>query len=258
MESNITMGTGKIVNTIFKPLGLKVCRIENEAVNLKHGNRYSLESETLDGLSREARKLLNLLHYTKQNSSTYNAGQYDSGYHTIELDGQKFVGQRVPQDRLKLVPFDFSEKIALDLGCNQGGMLMEVASLIKQGIGLDYDYKMINAANRVKSHKGNTNLNFFVFDLENENLDVIDNFLPDKVDIVFLLSVCMWIKNWREVINKVHSISDTLLFESNGTMQEQEEQLQKLEQSYSQVQLLQDSSPDDPKQKKRKLYLCKK
>jgi SAM-dependent methyltransferase len=78
-----------------------------------------------------------------------------------------------------------TEKTALDLGCNQGGMLLEIAEIIKVGIGIDYDSRVINATNRISSFRRYTNLRFYVFDLEGEIPGMIDNFLPESVDIVF-------------------------------------------------------------------------
>jgi len=252
------VSAGKLVNNLLKPIGIELRRVKAEENVVKVGNRYDLKPEEVDGMSREIRKIVNLLDYTKQSGTTYNAELYDAGYHTIELDGHTLTGQRVPRKRLDLAPYDFKDKVVLDLGCNQGGMLLAVADEIKQGIGLDYDVRMVNVGNRIKLHKKHNNLSFYVFDLENENLDLIDNYLPEKVDIVFLLSVCMWISTWQEVIEKAHAIADNLLFESNGTAEEQEAQFKKLNSVYSKVQLLQDVSPDDPRQKDRKLYFCEK
>src|SRR5574337_1044888 len=71
-------------------------------------------------------------------------------------------------------------------------MLFSIADRIRSGVGVDYDYKMINVANRIRSYKGTANLDYYVFDLEKENLELLRNFIQSqKVDIVFLLSVCM-------------------------------------------------------------------
>ncbi|MFK5951357.1 MAG: class I SAM-dependent methyltransferase [Methylococcales bacterium] len=245
----------QLINRTLKPLGLKISLIQEKVVT-KPGNRYNLTEKTPEDFSLKTKKSLNLLNYTKGSGSSYNAKLYVSGYHSIELDGQQFHGQRNPGDRLKDIPLNFTDKVVLDIGCNQGGMLREISHTIKKGIGIDYDYRMINAANHIASHKKLTNLHYYVFDLENENLDVIDNYLPEKVDIVFLLSICMWINNWEAVIEKISAITDDLLFESNGTPEQQSEQLTKLKKTFKNVELLRSSSPDDPKQKERKLYLC--
>ncbi len=77
------------------------------------------------------------------------------------------------------------------------------------------------------------------------------------MDIVFLLSVCMWIRNWKEVVAKARSLADNMLFESNGTEEQQVEQEEVLKTLYSNVQLIRSSSPDDSRQQARKLYLCR-
>ena len=131
--------------------------------------------------------------------------------------------------RLEDIPFSFDNLSVLDIGCNQGGMLYELSNRIKFGVGVDYDSRMINVANKMKSHCKLNNLDYFVFDLEKENLDYLSDFLPeDKVDVVFLLSICMWIENWREVVAKIPTISRKLIFESNGKPEQQQEQIDEL------------------------------
>ena len=203
-------------------------------------------------------KLINLLNYTKKSASTYSGELYDVGYHTFNFGDKVLKGQRNPEERFKNVPFDFKGKTVLDLGSNQGGMLNACAKKIKYGIGLDYDARMINVSNRIKEHSENKNLQFYVFNLENEKLEYIQDFLPDdKVDICFLLSVCMWLSNWKELITFVKSISEHLLFESNGSDEQQHEQINFLKSIYTDVNLINEISDDDPLQKKRKLLLCK-
>lgn len=215
-------------------------------------------TESVKNFTKGELKLINLLNYTKKSASTYSGELYDVGYHTFVLGDKVLKGQRNPDERFKNVPFDFKDKTVLDLGSNQGGMLNACAKDIKYGIGLDYDARMINVSNRIKEHSGNKNLQFYVFNLEEEKLNYIQDFLPeDKVDICFLLSVCMWLENWKELIKFIKSISKNLLFESNGSDQQQTEQIDFLKSIYTDVKLINEISDDDPLQKKRKLLLCK-
>lgn len=208
--------------------------------------------------TKEELKLINLLNYTKKSDSSYSGKLYNSGYHSFNLGDKILKGQRNPENRLKNVPYNFKNKSVLDIGSNQGGMLNACASDIKFGIGIDYDIRMINVANRIKEHKKRNNLQFYVFDLENENLLYLQDFLPtEKVDICFLLSVCMWLKNWKELIRFVQKISETLLFESNGSDEQQKGQINFLKSIYKEVLLVNEISDDDSLQKKRKLLLCK-
>ena len=87
--------------------------------------------------------------------------------------------------------------------------------------------------------------------------DYIYDFLPqEKVDVALLLSVCMWIDNWKEVIKFCKKISAKLIFESNGKPEQQKEQIQFLNEVYSNVQLINERSEDDPSQKLRQLFYC--
>ena len=252
------MGFAKVANFALMPLGLKISRLSSEHVDQnKYQPRYDLEADRVDGLNREIRKILNLVHYTKASEAQYSAKSYEGGYHSIGLDNYTFIGQRTPKIRLDAVPFQFAGTTVLDIGCNQGGMLIALSETIRHGIGIDYDPRVINTANRIKSYKKLGNVDFYVFNLETESLSIVDNFLTDHVvDIVFLLSVCMWIRNWRQVIDKARELSENLLFETNGNQEQQRDQERYLKKAYSKVSLIRDTSPDDPLQKSRKLFLC--
>ena len=205
----------------------------------------------------ETRRVINVLAYTKSSGSPYSAQGFESGYHSIEISGRVFKGQREPRARLNVTPYDFAGKSVMDLGCNQGGMLFALSGTIRRGIGVDYDGRMVNAANRIRATRGDHQLDFYVFDLEREPLALLDSLRQEqRVDIVFLLSVCMWISNWREVIDYARSVAPAMLFESNGSDEQQSEQERHLRERYAKVQLLQDSSPDDIHQTRRRLFLC--
>jgi 2-polyprenyl-3-methyl-5-hydroxy-6-metoxy-1,4-benzoquinol methylase len=206
----------------------------------------------------EVVRVVNLLNYTKTSQSAYSGEKFPAGYHTIELPGLNLPGQRDPKERIRLIPFDFAGKTVLDIGCNQGGMLFALPSEIRHGVGIDYDHRLVNAANKVRSHSKIPNLDFYVFNLEKEDLNLIRDFLPaEKMDVAFLLAVCMWIENWRDVVRFASKVCDAMLFEANGKPEQQQEQVDFLKAIYTNVQLLQEQSLDDPLQKKRKLYWCR-
>ena len=208
--------------------------------------------------SQQLQKSLNLLNYAKQGDKAYSASKYPGGYHTLTIGDVRLEGQRDPSFRLKLAPFDFKGKTVLDIGSNQGGMLFEVGREIKWGVGIDYDPKMVNVANRIASIQGFHHVRYYVFDVAREPLDLIRDLLPEpRVDIVFLLSVCMWIENWKTVIAFAAEISDAMLFESNGTPEQQLEQEQELRIRYASVKQLAAQSTDDANQKMRKLFYCR-
>ena len=203
------------------------------------------------------KKVLNLLSYTKTSSVSYSAGAFDSGYHSFKIDDYEFKGQRNPKQRFKDLPFSLIGMSVLDIGSNQGSMLYTFADEIKYGVGIDYDSRMINVANKIRSYKNINNIDYYVFNLETENLEYINDFLPDnQVDVVFLLSICMWIKNWKEVIDFSAKVSPKMIFESNGNPQQQEEQIDYLKKTYKNVDIINETSEDDSSQKLRKLIYC--
>lgn len=265
---------GDIMKNLMKNAVKKIPVIGNMAVSIKEkispspvltaANKpldYVFQREEIsnnvDEKSRGLAQLKNILNYTKTSGTSYSADQFPAGYHTIDIFGALLEGQRSPGQRLEAVPIDFSGKSVLDIGCNQGGMLFHNADRLKWGVGLDYDSHMVNAGNRIKALIEKDNLDFYVFNLELDPLDLIKDLLPEPhVDIVFLLSVCMWIDNWREVIQFSSSISSSMLFETNGSDQQQQDQVSFLREVYSEVDQLKSSSDDDPGQSRRKLYYC--
>lgn len=201
-------------------------------------------------------KIKNLLQYTATSDKSYNGFQYEGGYHTLNIFGNTIKGQRNPNQRLIDVPYDFNGKTVLDVGSNQGGMLFQIQDKITQGAGIDFDHRLINVANRIKQSHNYFNLNFFVFDLEKEDFNLIENFVDKKIDIIFLLSVCMWIKNWKEFCRWCSLNAKSCLFETNGKKHEQDEQVKFLQTIYKRVILIREKSIDDECQPKRKLYYC--
>jgi SAM-dependent methyltransferase len=213
--------------------------------------------DSRQGWSQEAVQALNVLNYTKTSGETYSATEHPAGYHTIEVGGQVLAGQRKPQHRLALAPFDFAGKRVLDIGSNQGGMLHALDGRLAWGVGLDFNPKLVNAATRIAAIRGDASLRFYHFDLERDPLDLIEDLIPDaEVDVVFLLSVCMWIKNWQAVIDKAASLTKHMLFETNGDEDVQDQQVAYLKTVFLDVRLLAGSSEDDPRQKSRRLLWC--
>ena len=201
-------------------------------------------------------KIKNLLQYTTTSNQTYNGEQYEGGYHSLNIHGVETKGQRKPGKRLEDIPFDFTNKTVLDIGSNQGGMLFEIQNKIKEGVGIDFDHRLVNVSNRIKISHNYSNLNFYVFDLDKENFNLINNFAQNRFDIVFLLAVCMWIKPWKELITWCGQNAKSCLFETNGKKHEQKEQAEFLKTVYKNVTLIRAKSTDDASQSKRSLYYC--
>lgn len=239
----------------------KEARLENNLDYVR--NELSEVINLINEFSREKQisisKTLSVIKYTSTRNVDYRAQGFEAAYHSVRLKGEYFRGQRECESRLRKINYNFSGKYVLDLGCNIGGMLHALSDKIRFGVGIDFSPKCINAANLIKSVNKVSNLDFYNFDLEREDLNMIKNFLPSKkMDICFLLSVCMWINNWKEVVSFCSDIAENLLFEANGSKWQQKEQVDFLHSRYSNVILVDDLSLDDPLQKNRKLYLCKK
>ena len=243
---------------IFGPLGAAIVRIVRATSRkIRHARPAFRRINPGAGPDRAVWQIFNLLEYTKTSASSYSGEAFPAGYHTLEIGSLHLVGQRNPSERLSLVPFDFAGKTVLDLGCNEGGMLFALADKIAHGVGIDYDYRVINAANRICSYMGAPNLEFYVLDFDRDRLDLVKDFIPrERVDIAFLLAVCMWIKNWRRVIDLAADVADAVLFESNGSEQQQQEQIVYLRSRFKSVELLSHKSFDDKSQEARQLYLC--
>jgi len=205
---------------------------------------------------KEFDKINNLLQYTTTSSKSYNGKLYEGGYHSLIIHGVETKGQRKPGKRLEDIPFDFTNKTVLDIGSNQGGMLFEIQNKIKEGVGIDFDHRLVNASNRIRGSHKYTNLNFFVFNLEKEDFNLINSFAENKFDIIFLLAVCMWIKPWKKLVTWCSENAKSCLFETNGKKFQQQEQVEYLKTVYKTVTMIRAKSTDDPGQPNRSLYYC--
>ena len=211
-------------------------------------------------MSNKSQKALNIIRYSVgRKRATFGHG-FDSAYHSLNIDGELFKGQREISKRLSVIPFDFSNKVVLDMGCNIGGMLHELKG-IKYGIGLDYNSKCINAANFISQVNGRDNLSFYTFDFDKEDINFIENFCTLDVDMCFILAMALWIKQWKELIKYAYGLSPNLLYETNGNEEFQQEQVELLKSLYSHVEQMTDCSNDDnradhKRNKARKLFLC--
>lgn len=206
----------------------------------------------------DVRKIMNLLNYTKEDKQAYSAVNFNAGYHTHQLHKLPNVlpGQRNCSQRLSDVNYNFKNKTVLDIGCNQGGMLFNIQDTIFEGVGLDFNPHLVNAANRIKHSHNYNNLSFYHFDLNNEDFDLINNFSIKTYDITFLLSVCMWIDNWEALCQWVSNNSVDCLFETNGSTEQQDEQYKKMTRLFDDVAVVNEKSLDDPRQQNRRLLLC--
>jgi hypothetical protein len=218
--------------------------------------------ELIDERTSDDRMVLDVfraLDEVRASGEQYSGTIFVSGYHTLTLRGRRFRGQRECSERLKRIPFDFRNKVVIDLGCNVGGMLHAIAGSIKKGIGFDCNSNCVNAAHMIRRLNDTRNLEFYTFDLDGQDFSLLRALLcREEPDIIFLLSVCRWLKRWPELIREASCLADGLLFESNGSGKEQLEQLNVIRECYGDVRQISESSVDDVSLRDRKLFLCKR
>lgn len=198
-----------------------------------------------------------LLDYvTSQSGQPYSGRSYGS-YQSLEVYGEQAQGQRNCRQRLEHIPVDFVGLRVLDLGCNSGGMLHILADRIEHGVGVDVNPNLINLANWVSKQNQHRNLDFYTTDLTKDPLDLLTAWANEEsFDVVFMLSICMWLSNWHQIMKQVSQISTVLVLETNGSSDQQSQQVNEARKRFDTVIQLAQQSTDDPGQKNRQLWLA--
>lgn len=130
----------------------------------------------------------------------WHASRTKYGYHSFDICNIHIRGQRDCMARLNEFRkhFDFRDKNVLDFGCNVGGMLFHLHE-IKAGLGIDYDEKVIDCAINISRILGNYKNHFIQHDFDKDDKSkLLKNkvFKKFKPDVIFLLSLQAWVKNW--------------------------------------------------------------
>ena len=200
----------------------------------------------IDKIKEILKKTVDITHYNKW------ANRGDFGYHSFDIYNISIQGQRNPIRRFEKIKryYEFSGKTVLDLGCNTGGMIFHLPEL-KKAIGVDFDKNCIDACHYLKKR--------FNFACEYEFVQADLNNFPIvhyTADIVFLLSVGSWVKNWEKLYTDAYSINNCVLLETNNDI-EGKPQLELFYKLGATVQLVSDCSDDDiTGNNGRKTYLC--
>jgi SAM-dependent methyltransferase len=205
-------------------------------------------------------QVVNLLNYLKTSTVGQGAGPLNMPASvSMTIKGQRIQGTREAEERLDFFPQSFEGKTVLDIGSSHGGMLFAIADKIEHGVGIDFDILAVNTANKIRSVTHRQNLDFFAFDLEKENLELIRDLIPtDQVDVTFLLAVCAWIKNSDDVIHFISQISKTLFFETNGDEEVQQSQIDSLRKNFQNVDFLMQvtNTKNGQEYVQRRLFFC--
>lgn len=161
-------------------------------------------------------ELKRILHSTID--GTHSNGWFNRttfGYHSFKISNFEIIGQRKPHIRLEKIKkyYDFTNKRVLDFGCNNGGMLFHIPE-IEAGLGIDFDTRCIDACHRIqKLLMFSTDYKFEQGDLN--EIDIAKKCNEFKPDCVFLLSLGMWVKDWKHLYKSVYDNSKTIIFEQN-------------------------------------------
>lgn len=250
MIYDFKLNSYKIIDGTHRFSIMKAKNIIKNFIELKYMN-ISFDDETITTLKN---KLSNTTH-----QKTYNGwnNRTTYGYHSFNIFNFNVQGQRIPIKRFEIIKqfYDFTNKSVIDFGCNTGGMLLHIPE-IKSGIGIDYDKKCINFANYFKDIlKYNNELTFITQDLNNFSFEQLNNI---KVDIIFLLSLGSWIKEWKKLYTESYHHADTILLETNND-KEGIPQLELFNNLNCNIQIISDKSMDDTTgNTNRKLYLITK
>jgi hypothetical protein len=168
------------------------------------------------------------------------------GYHSFDLQTIHIQGQRNPLKRFEKIKqfYDFTNKSVLDLGCNTGGMLFHIPE-IKRGIGIDYDQNCIDSCSTFTYWLRYTcDLSFHKADL---NMFDCKSFCKEKdfqPDIIFLLSLGSWVKNWKQLYEDCFQQAPYILLEINN-VHEGNAQLDYFKELGGTITLISDKSDDD-------------
>jgi SAM-dependent methyltransferase len=165
------------------------------------------DKTSIDSIKNEIKKTCG---GSDETGAWYNRTEF--GYHSFNIGNINIRGQRTPKSRIEAFrkSYNFENKKVIDLGCNNGGMLFHLTE-IKKGVGLDFDKRCIDCANKIKT------IFQFTYDLEflqkdlNKPIELKDNF-----DVALLLSLGSWIKNWRELYSNISKIAKTIFLETNN------------------------------------------
>lgn len=219
-------------------------------------NRIRWEACETNMGEKGMQQIMNLLNYSKTSGTSYAAMKYPAGYHTLRIGGPIIQGQRDPLERLNRLKINFTGLRVIDIGCNQGGMLFALHDKIKWGVGVDFDYRLVNCCSRIVQHaEMGSKLAFYCFDIDKDPHEMLLDMLPEptgEVDVVFLLAVCMWVEKWKEIIDHCARIAPVMVFESNGEHEVQKRQIEHVMKKYAQVEMI-----DEPSNGNRQLMIAR-
>jgi len=218
--------------------------------------RIRYEDEEINQIKEVLRKTKNINYYNGWNN---NRGDY--GYHSYKIGNINLEGQRNPIKRLEKIKekIDFRDKRVIDFGCNSGGMILHLPE-ISEGWGFDFSEECIIACKKIRDLlMYNNKVEFIQQDLNNFDFD---NFISESgvygVDVIFLLSLGSWIKEWKNIYKRSYEMADKIVLETNNE-REGIEQIEYLRELGGDIEMISESSDDDiTGNRLRKMYIVRK
>jgi len=224
-------------------------------VTLQINKKAVVQSEKQKRIKSELRSSVG---YSLYNGWGNNQSMY--GYHSYTLDDVNITAQRNPKMRLdefrKFI--DFTDKNVLDFGCNVGAMLHHLPE-IKEGIGIDFDPKCINAAANIAEILEYTNQKFYVHDCDKDSYKELKDKITFKPDVIFLLSLGSWIQTWRDLYSFCLEYPEVFIVLEINNEDEGKPQLKFFRENGYEPELIVNHSLDDStNNNRRRTYLIKK
>ena len=217
-----------------------------------------MEQEYNDEIVNNIKKYL--MNTTKNNHYNGWNNRTTYGYHSFKINNINVQGQRQPWIRINKMKkyYDFTNKILVDFGCNTGGMIFHLPEL-KKAYGIDFNNECIESCNYMYNNlKWNTLCSFVQQDLNSFNFDLfVETNNINKIDVIFLLSLGSWIKNWKELYQNCLRYCNNIILETNND-KEGKPQLEFFMSLNCNIQIISNESDDDLTNNiGRKTYLIK-
>ena len=175
----------------------------------------------------------------------------EGGYNSFNVFNLNIVGQRNNKKRIEEISkhVSFENKNIIDFGCNTGGITFHLKNP-NFVLGIDFDNKSIKACKYIhkllikQEPSLKDRYKFLRKDLNTDNLEFINSYISGSADIIFLMSLGSWIKNWQNLYEFSIKKSKNIILEINNA-DEGKQQLDFFYKNKKTVKEIINSSDDD-------------
>lgn len=158
--------------------------------------------------------------------STMRFRSWDSGALAV------IKGQRDPAARYELLSgsVDFVNKTVLDLGCKDGGMILGVAEVARQAVGVDFDAALVRVGNSIVKRLGwsDQEVSFHTFDLNGRaSLNTLLALSAQRLrfDIITMYAINVWMRYPVRVVLWALRHAEILVMEVDGDAEVQKKMI---------------------------------